>query len=218
MIDAMIDEIVNYSLVDALEISLNSSVEGNVTWEDFVSLFNFKDAGVAAQARETIKTKLTKMAVNALFSNPEFMQYVIDTIRDLLVKYEESAIKAAIEKNLTARDLGIQTAFYEAVTYAREDAIRKIDANLKATNDKNLTSGPWGMFKKVLNHEKCVTIFTELGMLKVYNSITELMSIIDQIITYDRTDINYYKDYDDYEQDHDWWVLSFIDNYEDVIE
>jgi hypothetical protein len=55
-------------------------------------------------------------------------------------------------------------------------------------------------------------------MLKVYNSITELMSIIDEIITYDRTDINYYKDYDDYEQDHDWWVLSFIDNYEDVIE
>ena len=218
MIDATIDEIVNYSLVDALEIALNSSVEGSVTWDDFVSLFNFTDEEVRENASETIKAKLTKMAVNALFSNPEFMQYVIDSIRELLVAYEESALKAAIDKNMTARDLGIQTAFYEAVTYAREDGIHKVDAQLDATNEKNLTSGPWGMFKKVLNNQKCVTIFTELGMLKVYTAITDLVAIIDDMITYTRTDPQFYKDYDDYEEGYDWWVLSFIDNYDDVYE
>lgn len=221
-VDTIIDEILNYNFVETLEASLNSDVTGNVTIDDIVAALNLTDTEASKAARETIKNKLTKNTVEYIFSQPEFKQMVIDSLREIVKAYEDSEMSDIAANNKTLRDQAIALAKSTAITKARVKATYKIDTELAADNEENLNSGAWGMFKKVLNNKKCVDIFTELSMLDVYNALTEFVAVVDSVYTFEikpneaGEKYNYYKEPADYEQDVDWWLLTFVSDSEEV--
>lgn len=223
-VDAIIDDILDYNFVETLEASLNSDVTGNVTMDDILAALNLTDTEASKAARETIKNKLTKNTVEYLFSQPQFKQMVIDSLREIVKAYEDSEMSDIAANNKALRDQAIALAKSTAITKARVKATYKIDTELAADNEENLNSGAWGMFKKVLNNKKCVDIFTELSMLDVYNALTEFVAVVDGIYTFEikpneaGEKYNYYKEPADYEQDVDWWLLTFVSDSEEVDE
>ena len=156
----------------------------------------------------------TGLVLNYLFSQEAFMTYVKTTLHDLVAEIEADAKEDINNGNIDAKTKAINDTKVEAIKDARKAAIAKIDAQLASTNETNLTSGPWGIFKKVLNWETCVKLFTEAGLLDVYNVLCELSELVDGMITFDRKDPQFeIVEFADYQENVDWWVLTYNDEF-----
>ena len=66
------------------------------------------------------------------------------------------------------------------------------------------------MFKRVMKWEATVQFFTQYGILEVYEAFEKLTEVIDSIITFNRTSIYYdIENFDDYQENVDWWVVTY---------
>ena len=63
--------------------------------------------------------------------------------------------------------------------------------------------------------QKCVELFTELGILDVYNTLLELSNVVEEMIIYDKGSIYYnIENIEDYQENTDWWILTFNETLE----
>ena len=183
-VKSAIDDIKNYSLVESLQVAVN---EPNST---------------------------TGLVLNYLFSQEAFMTSLKSTLYDLVADIEASAKEDINNGNIDAKTKAINETKIDVIMDARKAAIAKVNAQLESTNQANLTGGAWGVFKKVLNWETCVKLFTEAGLLDVYNALCDLSTIVDSMIAFESTDIQFdIVEFSDYQQNVDWWVLTFPEEF-----
>ena len=143
------------------------------------------------------------------------METVKSSLRDIVTEIEESSKEDIDGSNVDAKQQAVDIAIKNALINARVEAVDEIMSDFDATNDANLTTGPWAIFKKVLNWQKCVEIFTELDMLDVYNALVELSQVVDGMLTYDRGSIYYdIESFDGYQENVDWWILQYNEELE----
>lgn len=156
----------------------------------------------------------TGKVLNYLFSQETFLESVKKSLRDIVTGIEEDAKDKIDNGNVDLKAKAIESSKNNALLYARAEAIKSIDKQLAATNEANLNGGPWGIFKRVLNWEKCVMLFTECGILDVYNALCDFAAIVDQIYTYNRTAVYYdIENFADYQENVDWWVLTYNEEF-----
>lgn len=152
----------------------------------------------------------TGLVLNYIFAQESFMASVKATLREIVAGIEEASKDNVDAGNVDKKQQAINTAIQNALINARVDAVGKIQDEFKAANEANLNDSPWGIFKKVLNWEPCVEVFTELKLLDVYNALVELTETVDKMITYDKGPILYdIENWEDYQENVDWWVLKF---------
>lgn len=155
-------------------------------------------------------TNLTSQIISYIFSQEKFMETVKTTLYDIVETIENASKEDIDDDNLDQKTKAINTTVTNTLIEARKAARNTILSNFDATNDANLNNGPWGTFKKILNLEICVNVFTENDLLDVYNKLVDLCGVIDEMITYDRSAIYYdIKELSDYQENVDWWVLTF---------
>lgn len=155
-------------------------------------------------------TSITGQVLNYLFAQETFMEYVKSTLRTIVEGIEEASKLEIGSNNMNIKELAIQTAATNSILQARVNATELVKEKFNATNNENLTSGPWGAFKKVLNWEPCVQAFTDLRILEVYDALVKLTEVIDEMITYDKGAVLYnIENLEDYQENVDWWVLQF---------
>lgn len=160
-------------------------------------------------------TSTTGQVLNYLFAQESFMETVKSSLRDIVTEIEESSKEDIDGSNVDAKQQAVDIAIKNALINARVEAVDEIMSDFDATNDANLTTGPWAIFKKVLNWQKCVEIFTELDMLDVYNALVELSQVVDGMLTYDRGSIYYdIESFDGYQENVDWWILQYNEELE----
>lgn len=157
----------------------------------------------------------TGMVLNYLFSQESFMETVKASLREIVAEIEEASKDNVDADNVDKKQQAINTAAQNALINARVDAVDNILNDFKAANEANLNNGPWAIFKKVLNWQKCVEVFTELKLLDVYNVLVELTDVVDEMITYDRGAIYYdIEELANYQENVDWWILKFNEDLE----
>ena len=157
----------------------------------------------------------TGKVLNYLFAQESFMETVKTSLREIVAEIEEASKDNVDADNVDKKQQAINTAIQNALINARVDAVGKIMDEFNATNEANLNNGPWAIFKKILNWQKCVEVFTELKILDVYNALVELCEVVDEMLTYDRGAILYdIENFADYQENTDWWVLKFNEDYE----
>ena len=160
----------------------------------------------------------TAKFLNYLFSQEAFMDTVKSTLRDIVTEIEEASKEAINNGNIGSRDTAIAVAVENAIINARVVAIDNLNNDFDLTNQtniNNLNNSAWGLFQKVLKWQKCVELFSELGILDVYNALIELGNLVEQMITYDKGSIYYnIKEIGDYQENIDWWILTFNESLE----
>ena len=183
-LNSAIDDIKGYSLVESLQVAVN---EPNST---------------------------TGLVLNYLFSQEAFMTSLKTTLHDLVAEIEAAAKEDVNNGNIDAKTKAINETKVDVIKDARKAAIAKVNAQLESTNQANLTGGAWGVFKKVLNWETCVKLFTEAGLLDVYDALCNLTAIVDNMIAFESTDVQFdIVEFSDYQQNVDWWVLTFPEEF-----
>ena len=158
--------------------------------------------------------QLTLKFITAVFSesNQTVMDGVKKTLRTLVEQIEELAKENVNNGNVTAKRAAIELAKIEAFKQARVDALKRVEAAYNNTNEQNIANlgnGAWGIFKKVLAWEKCITLFEQFKMLQVYNALLDLVKIVEEMVRYDEGE--YYFDIPnmaDYQENVDWWVIT----------
>lgn len=150
--------------------------------------------------------------LNGLFSQEAFLNFVKSTLTTV-VEGIESASKDLIDSsNTTIKEAAINLARINALANARIDAADKLWAAFDKKNAEEISvldAFGWGIFKKVLNSKVCVDEFTKHDMLDIYNLLTDFVKTIEDLVSYDKGSIVYEKEWDEYQQDVDWWILSF---------
>lgn len=147
-----------------------------------------------------------------LFNQEAFMNSVKESLRSVISEIEEEAKDNVDAENVEAKLAAINSSKTNAIIYARVDAGEVIKANFAALNEKNLNelhAGPWGMFQKILQWEKCIAAFEELKMMEVYNAMLDLSKIVENMIAFDKGAIYYeIEEIEDYKENLDWWVIT----------
>lgn len=157
----------------------------------------------------------TGKVLNYLFAQESFMESVKTSLREIVTNIEEESKDKVDAGNVDKKQQAINTAIQNALINARVDAVDKILLEFNATNEANLNNGPWATFKKILNWQKCVEVFTELKILDMYDALVELSEVVDEMITYDRGSILYdIEEFADYQENVDWWILKFNEELE----
>lgn len=198
----------NKELVDAATAAAKAALRSSIADIQEYSLVE------SLQVAVNDPNSTTGLVLNYLFSQEAFMTYVKTTLHNLVAEIEADAKEDINNGNIDAKTKAINDTKVEAIKDARKAAIAKIDAQLASTNETNLTSGPWGIFKKVLNWETCVKLFTEAGLLDVYNVLCELSELVDGMITFDRKDPQFeIVEFADYQENVDWWVLTYSEEF-----
>lgn len=155
----------------------------------------------------------TAQFLNYLFSQESFMETVKSSLRDIVTEIENASKEDINNGNIDAKEAAIAAAVQNAIINARIVAGDNITADFTTTNEtniNNLNNGAWGTFQKILKWQKCVELFTELGILDVYNTLLELSNVVEEMIIYDKGTILYnIEEIADYQENTDWWVLTF---------
>ena len=160
----------------------------------------------------------TAQFLNYLFSQESFMETVKSSLRDIVTEIENASKEDINNGNIDAKEAAIAAAVQNAIINARIVAGDNITADFTTTNEtniNNLNNGAWGTFQKILKWQKCVELFTELGILDVYNTLLELSNVVEEMIIYDKGSIYYnIEKIADYQENTDWWVLTFNETLE----
>ena len=160
----------------------------------------------------------TAQFLNYLFSQESFMETVKSSLRDIVTEIEEASKEEINNGNIDAKEDAIAAAVQNAIINARIVAGDNITADFSTTNEtniNNLNNGAWGTFQKVLKWQKCVELFSELGILDVYNTLLELSNAVEEMIIYDKGSIYYnIENIEDYQENTDWWILTFNETIE----
>ena len=155
---------------------------------------------------------ISSKILNGLFSQEAFLNFVKSTLTTV-VEGIESASKDLIDSsNTTIKEAAINLARINALANARIDAVDKLWAAFDKKNAEEISALDafgWGIFKKVLNSKVCVDEFTKYDMLDIYNLLTDFVKTIEDLVSYDKGSIVYEKEWDEYQQDVDWWIISF---------
>ena len=194
-----IDDKTKQSIISGIKAGVETSLDGIANVSIVESLSEIAEN----------PNSLTSQFLTFIFSQEKFIETVKTTLRKVVTDIQDASKEDIDSGNLNKKEEAIKDAVKTALVFARVDAVKTILGSLDATNNANLNNSPWGLFKKILNWEKCVNVFTENDLLDVYNKLVELCGVIDEMITYDRGSIYYTKDYDDYQENVDWWVLTF---------
>ena len=160
----------------------------------------------------------TAQFLNYLFSQESFMETVKSSLRDIVTEIENASKEDINNGNIDAKEAAIAAAVQNAIINARIVAGDNITTDFTTTNEtniNNLNNGAWGTFQKILKWQKCVELFTELGILDVYNTLLDLSNVVEEMIIYDKGSIYYnIEEIADYQENTDWWVLTFNETLE----
>lgn len=165
-------------------------------------------AEIYANMLENDTLGINKAILDFLFSNAKIMDPVKESLRTIVAKIEEES-KNDVDSDKKTEAINSAAEF--ALLYARAAAVQTIKDDFALTNQANLDNlyaGPWGVFQKILGNPYCIDAFSELDILEVYDALVKLSKVVEEMIAYDMGDINYSKDWEDYQQDIDWWVIE----------
>ena len=198
-ISNLIDKYVSYGPIR----SFLKDLLGGISDFEFVEMLEN-----AVADPNSISSKL----LNGLFSQEAFLNFVKSTLTTV-VEGIESASKDLIDSsNTTIKEAAINLARINALANARIDAVDKLWAAFDKKNAEEISALDafgWGIFKKVLNSKVCVDEFTKYDMLDIYNLLTDFVKTIEDLVSYDKGSVVYEKEWDEYQQDVDWWIISF---------
>ena len=172
------------------------------------------ESGIANLENMDLTTYFNNVANNAfltyLFENTDLLTTLKTTLKDTIESIEENSKNDIDNANQDAKDAAIYETLKAAVDLARIEATGNVKEQIRVTNEENLTTGPWGIFKKVLYWSECYNLFVELGITDVYNTLLDLCDIVDKMLIYnqDGSIRDVHEKYEDYDKGVDYEVIE----------
>ena len=163
------------------------------------------------------KDGIVYQTVSKLFEYPEFVESIQSTLTKIVKEYEDIENSKIDQGNVESKAEAIELTKGLVIGQAQDNAYFAINDVIEAANKSNLdnlNNGPWGIFKRVLAWDKCVSLFNEYNLIAVHTALENLCLVIEDLIQYEQVGAaKLLIATEDYVEGENYWVKTYSEEF-----